>query len=35
MNQKVNFSNKIIYSFEPILEVLEKQKKFFNYNLSN
>ena len=25
------FPNKIIYSFEPILEVLEKQKKFFNY----
>ena len=25
------FPNKIIYSFEPIFEVLEKQKKFFNY----
>ena len=25
------FSNKTVYSFEPIIEILEKQKKFFNY----
>ena len=25
------FPNKIIHSFEPIKEILEKQKKFFNY----
>ena len=25
------FKNKIIYSFEPISEILDKQKKFFGY----